>query len=134
MFVVGTVSADLVSRLFDCYVMIEPENVLIFRACWLIELLTAPLVCTPIFVFLSLALIRFEQLQSPNLRNHLRHCVILYPSILTLGFVLITSYDTHGRSLGWGLGLFLFIVTAYAVLLNILVNLVAGRRSMSRTH
>jgi hypothetical protein len=54
---------------------------------------------------------------------------MLYAGLMVLGVGLVTSYDTLGLSLGYGLGVALFFVAVYAIVLNALTIYAARRHS-----
>ncbi len=92
-------------------------------------LLALPLFGTPIFALLSFGLTRVERLRSFALLDHLRHCVVIYAFLALLAPILASGYGLPRWSLGWGLGVGLSLVSAYAVLVDAAVVYVMRRRS-----
>ena len=84
-----------------------------------------------VFGFLSWFLARSEQLRTPTLRDHLRHCAALYVLLVTLAVPLVRMYEsatTYGPSLGAGLAVAVFFTVGYAVCINALVLLLKRYR------
>jgi uncharacterized membrane protein len=86
-----------------------------------------------VFVLSSMLLTRLERLRAPKALDHVRHCMWLYMGLVVLGITLVASYDTLGLSLGYGLGVALFFVAVYAILLNALVVFAMRRRFSVRS-
>ncbi len=95
-------------------------------------LLALLLIGTPVFGLLSLGIARVERLRVPTLRDHLRHCVVLYAGLVVLGPVLATGYGLPRWSLGWGLGVGLFLAGAYAASVDAVVLYAMRRRTARR--
>ncbi len=95
-------------------------------------LLALLLIGAPVFGLLSIGLARVERLRAPTLRDHLRYCVVLYAGLVVLGPVLATGYGLPRWSLGWGLGVGLFLAGAYAVSVNAVVVYAIRQRSSWR--
>lgn len=81
------------------------------------------------FGLLSLGFVRLERLNTPGALDHLRHCFLLYASIVPLGLFLTIGSFKPCCSLQWTFGAVLFLVAAYAVLLNALTIYRARHRT-----
>ena len=95
-------------------------------------LLALLLIGAPVFGLLSFGLARIERLRSPILLDHIRHCVVLYAGLVVLGPALATGYGLPRWGLGWGLGVGLFLTSAYAASVNAVVVYVMRRRGSAR--
>lgn len=51
------------------------------------------LVGSLILVLLDVGLARLEGLRSPGIRDHLRHCAVLYAGLMPLGVFVVFSYN-----------------------------------------
>ena len=84
------------------------------------------------FVFGSLSrfLAWLEQLRIPSLRDHLRHCAVLYVLLGALAVPLVRMYESavaYGLSLGDGLAVAVFFTVGYAICINAVVLLLKRR-------
>lgn len=71
-----------------------------------------------VFGLLSWVLVRLERLQSPDIRDHMRHCVALYAALIIFVVKLISAYEGsagHGMYLGYGLTETALFVVGYAI-------------------
>ncbi len=71
-----------------------------------------------VFGLLDEVLVWLERLRRPTMRDHLRHCVVLYAILLILVVKLITTYQNsaaHGVSLGYGLAVTALFAVGYAI-------------------
>ncbi len=84
-----------------------------------------------VFGLLSVGLARLERLRLPGILDHLRHCAMLYAGMVLLGSYLVYEELKPWPccSLAWSMGALLFLVAAYAVVLNASVVYVTQRRS-----
>jgi hypothetical protein len=74
---------------------------------------------TLIFVFLGAGLVGLERLRPPTVRDHLRHCALLYVVMALLGpFIVVTHDGQYCCSLQWALAVLLSLVAAYAVVVD----------------
>jgi hypothetical protein len=77
-----------------------------------------PLVCTLSFAVLDLTLYRLEQSQSFGLKDHVRHCVVLYAGIAFVFVVLLAILNLEAGMLQYDLGLALCAIAAYGILVD----------------
>jgi hypothetical protein len=84
-----------------------------------------------VFGALSRALIWLEQLRIPTVSDHLRHCALIYAGLLLLLFILVASYESQAGGLGYGLGIVVFVIGAYAAFLDASI-LFLNRRRLNR--
>lgn len=85
-----------------------------------------------VFGLLAQTLVWFERLRTPTVRDHLRHCAVLYVFMGTLSAWLVATYEdlgAHGVSLGYGLAVVGLFAVGYAVLIDALLLLHQMRRS-----
>jgi hypothetical protein len=85
-----------------------------------------------VFGLLGQTLVWLERLRTPTVRDHLRHCAVLYVFMGTLSVWLVVTYENlaaHGVSLGYGLAVVGLFTVGYAVLIDALVLLHQIRRS-----
>jgi hypothetical protein len=82
-----------------------------------IALVLLLLVCTPLFAVFDLTLYRLEELQSLGLRDHARHCAMVYAGIAFV-FVLLVVSDLETGMLQYDMGLALCAIAAYGVLVD----------------
>lgn len=117
------------------YVVARVERVLgCGWACEIGGLLALLVFGAPVFLLFSIGLAHLERLRPPSFFDHLRHGIMLYVIMAVLGYILVASYDMQGLDgAWWGLGVALFLLAAYANLLDALVVYVARRRSMSQS-
>lgn len=76
------------------------------------------LACALLFAAPGLAIYGLERLQSPGLKDHVRHCALLYAGILFVGVVLLTLPDFQAGMLQYDLGLAVCAVAAYGILVD----------------
>ena len=88
------------------------------------------LFCALLLAVLDLTLYRLEQSQSPGLRDHARHCALLYAGIALVLVVLLAILDLEAGMLQYDLGLALCAVAAYGILVDAAV--VLSRRRLTR--
>ncbi len=80
-----------------------------------------------VFGALACCIVWLEQLQTPTILDHLRHCALLYAVLWFLGIVLIVNYranygpDASGVADGYAVAAASFFVAGYATLLNALL-------------
>lgn len=84
-----------------------------------------------VFGALSRALIWLEQLRAPTVSDHLRHCALIYTGLLLLLFILVASYESQAGGLGYGLGIVVFVIGAYAAFIDASI-LFLNRRRLNR--
>lgn len=85
-----------------------------------------------IFGLLDQTLVWLERLRTPTLRDHLRHCAVLYVFMGTLSLLLVATYGrlaAHGMSLGYGMAVVGVFTVGYAVSIDALLLLRHRRRS-----
>jgi hypothetical protein len=85
-----------------------------------------------VFGLLDQTLVWLERLRTPTVRDHLRHCTVLYVFMGTLSVWLVVTYENlaaHGVSLGYGLAVVGFFTAGYAVLIDALLLLHHRQRS-----
>ena len=70
-----------------------------------------------VFGLLAWVLVRLERLQRPAIRDHVRHCVVLYE-----------SSAAHGMSLGYGLTETALFVVGYAISIDATMLALQRRR------
>lgn len=87
-----------------------------------------------VFGTLSQALIWLEQLRVPTVSDHLRHCALIYASLLLLLFILVASYESQAGGLGYGLGIVLFVIGAYAAFIDASILFLNRRRLNHAEH
>ncbi|HJQ28901.1 MAG TPA: hypothetical protein VJ827_06145 [Rubrobacter sp.] len=88
-----------------------------------------------VFGLLAWVLVRLERLQRPAIRDHMRHCVVLYAALITLVVKLISAYESsaaHGISPGYGLTATALFVVGYAISIDATM-LALQRRRFDRT-
>jgi hypothetical protein len=76
------------------------------------------LVCALLFAVLDLALYGLEGLQRPGLKDHVRHCALLYAEIVFVIVVLLANPDLKAGMLQYDLGLAVCAVGAYGILVD----------------
>lgn len=84
-----------------------------------------------VFGLLSRVLVRLERLQRPTIRDHMRHCVVLYGVLMTFVVKLISAYESsaaHGISLGYGLTETALLVVGYAISIDATMLALQRRR------
>jgi hypothetical protein len=88
------------------------------------------LFCALLFAVLDLTLYRLEQSQSLGLRDHARHCALLYAGIALVLVVLLAILDLEAGMLQYDLGLVLCAVAAYGILVD--AGVVLSMRRLTR--
>lgn len=105
------------------------ETVLGCPACDIGGLLGILILGGPTFGLLSLSLTRFEQLRNPGVLDHMRHSLLLYLSLSTLvAAQLIVNEELVTPGLAYAFGLVLFLITSYAVLVDLLIVFTVRQR------
>ncbi len=87
--------------------------------------------CTLMFAVLDLTTYRLEGSRRPGLRDHARHCTLLYAGIALVLCALLTILDLEAGMLQYDLGLALCAVAAYGILVDAVVAL--SMRRLTRT-
>lgn len=85
----------------------------------------------------SRILVWLEGLRTPSLKDHLRHCFVLYAVLGLLSIYLVASYQNsaaNGISLGYFLAATCCFVTGHAVLINGLTLVMQRRRVSHQSH
>lgn len=86
---------------------------------------------TPAFVGSTLLMMRLESSAEFGSRSHLRQCLLLYLGGIALAVALIMNRAQHG-GLAFAYVFMLFATSVYAILMNGLTLVVAGRRRRVR--
>ena len=76
------------------------------------------LFCALLLAVLDVTLYKLEQSQSIGLRDHARHCALLYAGIALVLVVLLALSDPEAGMLQYDLGLALCAVAAYRILVD----------------
>jgi hypothetical protein len=84
-----------------------------------------------VFGPLSAVILRLDNLRRPTFLDHLRHCALIYASLFLLLFVLVVSYELQAGGLGYGLGIVVFVIGAYAAFIDASI-LFLNRRLLNR--
>lgn len=90
------------------------------------------LVCALLFAVLDLALYGLERLQRPVLRDHIRHCALLYAGIVLVFVTLIAIPGLQAGMVQFDLGLVVCAVAVYAILVDAGVVLLKRRLTRVR--
>jgi hypothetical protein len=92
---------------------------------------SAILIGTLVFGLLDRVFVWLEQLRRPTVRDHLRHCVVMYTILLILAVKLIATYESsaaYGISLGYGLAVTAFFIVGYAICVDAAILSLQRRR------
>jgi hypothetical protein len=90
------------------------------------------LVCALLFAVLDLALYGLERLQRPVLRDHIRHCALLYAGIVLVFVTLIAIPGLQAGMVRFDLVLVVCAVAVYAILVDAGVVLLKRRLTRVR--
>ena len=92
-----------------------------------------------VFGALAGTLVRLEDPRPSGIRDHLRHCLLLYAAIALSVVLLVENYNANyggaasGVSGGYVIALLVSLTASYAVLIDALILVRAGRRSFPST-
>ncbi len=89
------------------------------------------LFCALFLAVVDLTLYRLERSQNLGLRDHARHCALLYAGIALVLVVLLAILELEAGMLQYDLGLALCAVAAYGVLVD--AGVVLSMRRLTRT-
>ena len=87
------------------------------------------LICSLALVMLCRGIGRLEHLRSPGILDHLRHCALLYISLVPLGIFVVSTYNSPSCCTQTMIAVILSLALVYAAGLDAITLYIMARRS-----